>query len=236
MSFSGQSNTPWQRNVMQGHHQTGAFHQGPPQMFMQQSQQQQNNMAAFAHGSSGIPNSGNMFQGGGGGGGGGGNAVSYPTTSRTALNPMAFQQTGGNVGANQPQHYNSIGTVTKLNNDCGLVNDEVFFYRNACKGPEPKLGDRVIFEATYAHAGQFKWNATRIQVMQHQPQPQPLMGNIKPHGHTGYNPSNRHNSPNRMSPIRGGGGSNILDCHGRNERERRDRDRMQRSRDKDDVR
>uniref|UniRef100_A0A1B0GAE5 SAP domain-containing protein n=1 Tax=Glossina morsitans morsitans TaxID=37546 RepID=A0A1B0GAE5_GLOMM len=228
MSFAGQSSAPWQRNVMQGHPQGGAFHQGPPQMFMQAPQQ--NNMAAFGGG--GMASGGNMFPSGGGG------SVSYPQP-RTGLNPVAFQQgTGGGSGGGggQAQHYNSIGTVTKINNECGLVNDEVFFYRNVCKGPEPKLGDRVIFEATYSNTGQFKWNATRIQLMQHQPQP--LMGSGKGYNSISANdyqrggPLGRHNSPKRgISPIRGG-----ADRHSRHERERRERerDRPRRSRERDE--
>lgn len=213
MSYGGQSNAPWQRNVMQGHPQSGGFHQGT-QMFMQNAQQ--NNMAAFGHG--GMQGGGNMFPGGGAGGGG--NSVSYPQP-RSGLNPVAFQQGGGNQS-----HYNSIGTVTKMNNDCGLVNDEVFFYRNVCKGPEPKLGDRVIFEATYSNNGQFKWNATRVQLMQ---QPQPLMGSNKG-SYSSVAPPNdyqrgqmRHNSPKR-SPVRG-----------RHDRDHRDRERLHRSRDRDEV-
>ncbi|KAM7348866.1 cell division cycle and apoptosis regulator protein 1-like isoform 2-T2 [Cochliomyia hominivorax] len=214
MSYGGQSNAPWQRNVMQGHPQSGGFHQGT-QMFMQNAQQ--NNMAAFGHGGMQGGGSGNMFQGGGAGGGG--NSVSYPQP-RSGLNPVAFQQGGGGQS-----HYNSIGTVTKISNDCGLVNDEVFFYRNVCKGPEPKLGDRVIFEATYSNNGQFKWNATRVQLMQ---QPQPLMGSNKGN-YSSVAPPNeyqrgqmRHNSPKR-SPIRG-----------RHDRDHRERERLHRSRDRDE--
>ncbi|XP_065366379.1 cell division cycle and apoptosis regulator protein 1-like isoform X2 [Calliphora vicina] len=210
MSYGNQSNAPWQRNVMQGHPQSGGFHQGT-QMFMQNAQQ--NNMAAFGHGGMQGAGSGNIYPAGVG------NSVSYPQP-RSGLNPVAFQQ-GGN-----PQTHNSIGTVTKMSNDCGLVNDEVFFYRNVCKGPEPKLGDRVIFEASYSNNGQFKWNATRVQLMQ---QPQPLMGSNKG-SYSSVAPPNeyqrgqmRRNSPKR-SPIRG-----------RHERDHRERDRLHRSRDRDEA-
>lgn len=221
MSFGGQSNAPWQRNVMQGHPQANTFHQGTQQMFMQNAQQ--NNMAAFGHGGGMQGGGGNMYPSGGG------PSVSYPQP-RSGLNPVAFQQ-----GAGQSQsHYNSIGTVTKINNDCGLVNDEVFFYRNVCKGPEPKLGDRVIFEATYSNNGQFKWNATRIQLMQQHQQPQPLMGSSKSN-YSSVAPPNeyqrsqmRHSSPKR-SPVRAG-----ISRHDRDRRDR-ERDRSRRSRDRDDV-
>lgn len=218
MSFGGQSNAPWQRNVMQGHPQSGAFPQGS-QMFMQNAQQ--NNMAAFGHGGMQGGGSGNMFPGAGAGGGG--NSVSYPQP-RSGLNPVAFQQSGGGQS-----HYNSIGTVTKISNDCGLINDEVFFYRNVCKGPEPKLGDRVMFEATFSNNGQFKWNATRVQLMQ-QHQQQSIMGSNKASYGSGapandYRGQMRHNSPKR-SPVRS--------RHDRDHRER-ERERMHRSRDRDEV-
>ena len=218
MSFGGQSNAPWQRNVIQGHPQSGGFHQST-QMFMQNAQQ--NNMAAFGHGGMQGGGSGSMFPGTGAGGGG--NSVSYPQP-RSGLNPVAFQQGGGGQS-----HYNSIGTVTKISNDCGLINDEVFFYRNVCKGPEPKLGDRVMFEATFSNNGQFKWNATRVQLMQQHQQPS-LMGSNKASYGSGapasdYRGQMRHNSPKR-SPIRG--------RHDRDHRER-DRERMHRSRDRDEV-
>lgn len=113
----------------------------------QRQQQQGYNSQMFMQGGF---NQSNMF----------GAQVSYPQQQR--VNPMAFQQSGSG------QTYNSIGTVTKINSDCGLVNDEVFFYRNVCKGHAPKLGDRVLFEASYSTSGQFKWNATRIQLMPQQ--------------------------------------------------------------------
>ncbi|XP_075156283.1 cell division cycle and apoptosis regulator protein 1-like [Haematobia irritans] len=229
MSFGG--GQPWQRNNMMG--QQMQFMQTP----------QQNNMAAFQDGGM-YPNSGG---GGGGGmypnsgGGGGGSSVSYPM--RPGLNPVAFQGGnmggvgGGNGGGGGLAQYNSIGTVTKINNDCGLVNNEVFFYRNVCKGPEPKLGDRVIFESTYSSTGQFKWNATRIQMMQSKPQA-PMMntgrGSFGSPIPTGMDYSRndmlRYPSPKRglSPPLRG-------DRHDRDRRDRdRERDRLHRSRDRED--
>lgn len=250
MSFGGgQSNaTPWQRNVMPAHPQTSNFHQAPPHLFMQSSQP--TNMAAFGGHGGGLQTT--IFSNAGQ------RTVTFPQPVRSGLNPVAFQQapvgagnigggsgstSGGGGGGNlSQQHYNAIGTVTKINNDYGLVNDEVFFYRNVCKGVEPKLGDRVVFEATYTSGGQFKWNATRIQLMQ---QPQPLLGSNK--GHVGYNsnpsndgyhrglPMHRHNSPKRCSPLRGGGSSNLISDRHDRDRRNRERDRIRRSRERDDV-
>lgn len=214
MSYGGQSNA-WQRNVMQGNPQSGGFHQGT-QMYMQNAQQ---SMAAFGHGGMQGGGSGNMFPGGSVGGGGG-KLVSYPQP-RSGLNPVAFQQGGGSQS-----HYNSIGTVTKISNDCGLVNDEVFFYRNVCKGPEPKLGDRVIFEATYSNNGQFKWNATRVQLMQ---QPQPLMGSNKSsYGSVAASNDYQRGQMRRSSPKRS-------PVRARHERDHRESNRLQRSRERDEV-
>ncbi|XP_061394616.1 cell division cycle and apoptosis regulator protein 1-like [Musca vetustissima] len=237
MSFGGQSNA-WQRNMMQqGHPQSNSF----PQYggF-------QNNMASGFHGGGGgggVGGGGNMYPnagGDGGVGGGGGGSVQYPI--RTGLNPVAFQGSGvggGGGGGMPPQnrHYNSIGTVTKISNDCGLVNNEVFFYRNVCKGPEPKLGDRVIFEASYSTSGQFKWNATQIQLMPSKP---PMMNQMDAN----------YGSPGPMSndyPRGGGGGGGVqMQRHPspkrsalspiRHDRDRRggDRDRHRRSWDRDD--
>ena len=142
MSYGGQQNQAWQRKG--GFYQGGANQSG---MFMQQ--QHAASQSAFGHSA--------IFSQGGGGA----PSVAYPQQRSTILNPVAFQQP--NAGGQTMT--NSIGTVTKINNDCGLINDEVFFYRNACKGAIPKLGDRVMFEASYSTTGQFKWNATLIQLM-----------------------------------------------------------------------
>ncbi|XP_073831168.1 cell division cycle and apoptosis regulator protein 1-like [Musca autumnalis] len=224
MSFGGQSNA-WQRNMMQGHPQSNSF----------QQYGFQNNMASQFHGGGGGGGGGgNMYPNSGDGGVGGG-SVQYPI--RTGLNPVAFQGSGvGGGGGMQQQnrHYNSIGTVTKINNDCGLVNNEVFFYRNVCKGPEPKLGDRVIFEASYSTSGQFKWNATQIQLMPSKPQmmnqmdanygsPGPMSND---YARGGGGPMQRHPSPKRapLSPIR----------HERERRGERGGDRHRRSWDRED--
>ena len=42
------------------------------------------------------------------------------------------------------------------------------FQSTCVKGPQPKVGDRVLVEATYNANMPFKWNATRIQVLPNQ--------------------------------------------------------------------
>lgn len=60
------------------------------------------------------------------------------------------------------------GTVTKIMDNFGFVDEDVFFQMNCCKGPLPKLTDRVLVEASYNANMPFKWNATRIQVLPNQ--------------------------------------------------------------------
>ncbi|ELU05545.1 hypothetical protein CAPTEDRAFT_214786 [Capitella teleta] len=86
----------------------------------------------------------------------------------------------------QPKQRVFTGTVTKLHENFGFVDEDVFFQtrcsvaepqmvfhlsrNSSCvKGNLPKVGDRVLVEATYNINMPFKWNATRIQVLPNQP-------------------------------------------------------------------
>lgn len=63
------------------------------------------------------------------------------------------------------QMCSKIGIVTKYQNSYGFVDDEIIFHKNICKGGNiPKIGDRVLVEATFCNNSQFKWNATSVQV------------------------------------------------------------------------
>ncbi|XP_063969204.1 cell division cycle and apoptosis regulator protein 1-like [Lytechinus pictus] len=59
------------------------------------------------------------------------------------------------------------GTVTKLNDTFGFVDEDVFFQTNTPKGSMPKIGEHVLVEATHNASMPFtcKWNATRIQLL-----------------------------------------------------------------------
>ncbi|XP_035205018.1 cell division cycle and apoptosis regulator protein 1-like isoform X2 [Stegodyphus dumicola] len=73
--------------------------------------------------------------------------------------------------ASQQQQYKHrvfTGTVTKLHENFGFVDEDVFFQISAVKGNVPKAGERVLVEATYNPNMPFKWNATRIQVLPNQ--------------------------------------------------------------------
>nr|CAD7415635.1 unnamed protein product [Timema poppensis] len=98
--------------------------------------------------------------------------VSYPTPR--ALNPTAFSNTTvANVPAATVATPNTsakqrvfTGTVTKVHDNFGFVDEDVFFQTSCCvKGSNPQVGDRVLVEASYNPNMPFKWNATRIQVL-----------------------------------------------------------------------
>ncbi|KAL1492187.1 hypothetical protein ABEB36_012671 [Hypothenemus hampei] len=91
--------------------------------------------------------------------------VSYPNTR--GLNPNAFQSQGNTQNNPATKRKVFTGTVTQVHENFGFIDDEVFFSRNVCsKGSNPVMGDRVLCEATFNPSMPFKWNATRVQVMQ----------------------------------------------------------------------
>ncbi|GJQ87233.1 hypothetical protein Trydic_g8462 [Trypoxylus dichotomus] len=95
-------------------------------------------------------------------------AVTYPNPR--ALNPTAFQTQGVPPvqAAPNPSTKQRVftGTVTKVHDNFGFVDEDVFFQTTACvKGSNPMVGDRVLVEASYNPSMPFKWNATRIQVL-----------------------------------------------------------------------
>ncbi|GFQ79820.1 cell division cycle and apoptosis regulator protein 1 [Trichonephila clavata] len=71
----------------------------------------------------------------------------------------------------QQQQYKQrvfTGVVTKLHENFGFVDEDVFFQISSVKGNIPKAGERVLVEATYNSNSPFKWNATRIRVLPNQ--------------------------------------------------------------------
>ncbi|CAC5358395.1 Cell division cycle and apoptosis regulator protein 1 [Mytilus coruscus] len=108
--------------------------------------------------------------------------VSYP-------NPRQVQQ------AAPPKQRVFTGTVTKLHDNFGFVDEDVFFQTSCVKGLIPKVGERVLVEATYNPNMPFKWNATRIQLLPNQVgsnQGKPsVMGQPVPSSLMGDNPGNR---------------------------------------------
>lgn len=119
-------------------------------------------------------------------------SVSYPT-ART-LNQLTFssnqQQQHQPPPQQQPPHihqstqqasssqshskfstnrncFSGTGNVTNIQGDFGVIDDECCFYRQNCvKSIMPKLGERVLVEATTNHKNvNYKWQATRVQVL-----------------------------------------------------------------------
>lgn len=120
--------------------------------------------------------------------------IALPTTlASNQMQPIAYpaprpQMQQNPAGAKQRVF---TGSVTKLHDNFGFVDEDVFFqtrllvlqyilqtyrivvvdaFRNcfcySCvKGNLPKVGDRVLVEASYNANMPFKWNATRIQVL-----------------------------------------------------------------------
>lgn len=131
----------------------------------QQQQHQQNNSNQMSM----IPS----LVGGGGGGSLNSNqmynqTVAYPTRGgggTGGLNPNAFGGHQNNTPGAVQQTTSRVGVVTKIQNDFGFIDEEVFFHKNSCKGNYPKLGDRVLVEAAFSTNAAFKWNATRVQLM-----------------------------------------------------------------------
>ncbi|XP_076053970.1 cell division cycle and apoptosis regulator protein 1-like isoform X3 [Oratosquilla oratoria] len=99
--------------------------------------------------------------------------VSYPTP-RALAPPGSFNPpAAANNVPQQPQKQRVFtGTITKLCADFGFVDEDVFFQTSSCvKGQLPKVGDRVLVEASYNPNMPFKWNANRVQVI---PGPNPV--------------------------------------------------------------
>ncbi|PAV70305.1 hypothetical protein WR25_03043 [Diploscapter pachys] len=80
----------------------------------------------------------------------------------------AAAATGGQVNAQQRTF---IGTVTKMHESYGFVDDDVFFQHSVIRGAHPRIGDRVMVEAVFNPAMPFKWNAKCIQVLNKTVQP-----------------------------------------------------------------
>ncbi|XP_023715067.1 cell division cycle and apoptosis regulator protein 1 isoform X3 [Cryptotermes secundus] len=139
--------------------------------------------------------------------------VSYPTPR--ALNPTAFQ-TAATVAAvppvppatpnPSPKQRVFTGTVTKVHDNFGFVDEDVFFQTSSCvKGSNPVVGDRVLVEASYNPNMPFKWNATRIQVLPMTGAPAARAQNTLPKGFS----ATAQNSYNAVPPPDENSGSSF---------------------------
>ncbi|XP_015600550.1 cell division cycle and apoptosis regulator protein 1 [Cephus cinctus] len=215
--FGGGKNPPWVRNAGQGIQNIqqqmlgqamGGIGGQPMVQYQQQTQQvyqqslglQQPNitMASMATLGSNLPSgiAGQLYPQVA--------TVSYPTPR--ALNTNAFQQSVANVAQQVQQNVPAsstkqrvfTGTVTKVHDNFGFVDEDVFFQTSACvKGSNPVVGDRVLVEASFNPSMPFKWNATRIQVLP--------MGN-----NTNNTTTQQTNQTNRPQPSRPSGTYNAV--------------------------
>ncbi|KAL3278362.1 hypothetical protein HHI36_013691 [Cryptolaemus montrouzieri] len=165
--------------------------------------------------------------------------VSYPNPR--ALNTAAFQtpqnltplaqiQSGGNSNSGTKQRV-FTGTVTKVHDNFGFVDEDVFFQTNACvKGSNPVVGDRVLVEASFNPSMPFKWNATRIQVLptsgqnQHQ-SVRHSSSSSKSYNSSGYNAVPPPESNGNIGNNRSGTNRPKASLGGRGRERSRDRDR-----------
>ncbi|XP_062536508.1 cell division cycle and apoptosis regulator protein 1-like [Armigeres subalbatus] len=241
MAFN-QKNPPWQRNAGQsiaGMQTIVSFPQAQPVFNQGMGLQQQQNLSLIPQ--MGLQQQQIYSQ-----------AVQYPTSR--PINTLAFQnqqqaqqsaqinQGSSKFNPNQ-RVFSGTGHVTKVQNDFGFIDEEVFFHKNVCKGLFPKVGDRVLVEAAYNQNMPFKWNATRVQVLQSASSSSANSGSSSRHasnyGTTQTSSADRSGrsrySPRKSSPDRHGHRSSNRDSRDDDDRRRRREDRdADRHRDKRD--
>ncbi|XP_027205067.2 uncharacterized protein LOC113798701 [Dermatophagoides pteronyssinus] len=78
------------------------------------------------------------------------------------------QQQQSNLGPTKQ----TTGTITKILDNFGFIDDSVFFPLSVVKGgaSQVKVGDKVFFECTYSKNLPFNWNATIVQPIHHHQQ------------------------------------------------------------------
>ena len=82
--------------------------------------------------------------------------------------PSARTQITAGPGPGEPKQRFFTGTVTKLHDKFGFVDEDVFFQTSVVKGDMPRIHERVLVEASYSSSMPFKWNASRVQVLPNQ--------------------------------------------------------------------
>ncbi|XP_049786967.1 cell division cycle and apoptosis regulator protein 1-like isoform X2 [Schistocerca cancellata] len=163
--------------------------------------------------------------------------VSYPTPR--SLNPTAFQSAPVTAvppvpPANpnpSPKQRVFTGTVTKVHDNFGFIDEDVFFQTSCCvKGSNPVVGDRVLVEASYNPNMPFKWNATRIQVL-----PMSTANTTqRPQNKQGFTTAPSQNTYNAVPPPAENSGSGNNYGNRSNQRKSSRQDRKDRARETDD--
>uniref|UniRef100_A0A182JLW2 Uncharacterized protein n=1 Tax=Anopheles atroparvus TaxID=41427 RepID=A0A182JLW2_ANOAO len=206
MAFN-QKNPPWQRNAghqsISGMQAIVSFPQAQPVYNPNIGMQQQQNISILPQ--MGMQQQQALYS----------QTVQYPTNR--PINAIGFQNQQQSQPTQSPVSQNSskfnpnsrvfsgTGMVTKLQNDFGFIDDEVFFHKNTCvKGVIPKVGDRVLIDAAYNSNMPFKWNASRVQVLQSSNSSSSGHGNssqVRSHS-TLYSNASSHQTDSRSSNAR----------------------------------
>ncbi|XP_065333777.1 cell division cycle and apoptosis regulator protein 1-like isoform X4 [Cloeon dipterum] len=145
------------------------------------------------------------------------------------------------------------GVITKLHENFGFIDEEVFFNLSVvAKGHPPVVGERALVEASFNPSMPFKWNATKVQVLPSDRQnsngnvggfggvPPPQFGGVATGGSSGGgNDTYGSNEQTRNRPaerrrevLRRGSRERDRDAERERERERR-RDDRQKEREKE---
>ncbi|KAL3177290.1 hypothetical protein MRX96_009973 [Rhipicephalus microplus] len=98
----------------------------------------------------------------------GGASLGYGTTQTAAARLLGAAAATSGVTSPSSRQRVFTGTVTKLHDNFGFVDEDVFFQTCVIKGTMPKVGERVLVEASYNATMPFKWNAYRIQLLANQ--------------------------------------------------------------------
>ncbi|XP_077543341.1 cell division cycle and apoptosis regulator protein 1-like isoform X1 [Haemaphysalis longicornis] len=98
----------------------------------------------------------------------GGANLGYGSTQAAAARLLGAAAASTGVASPSTKQRVFTGTVTKLHDNFGFVDEDVFFQTCAIKGTMPKVGERVLVEASYNPNMPFKWNAYRIQLLANQ--------------------------------------------------------------------
>ncbi|KAK0403550.1 hypothetical protein QR680_016989 [Steinernema hermaphroditum] len=143
------------------------------------------------------------------------NAMAQQAAAVRAMQQQQQQQQAAAAGQSAKTNQRTfIGTVTKMHETYGFVDDDVFFQVSVVRGGPIHTGDRVMVEASYNPSMPFKWNAYRIQpvvdqaTIQHRPAPgiAPTYGNVATpvNGRTGQPPGRwapQAPTPTHQQPI-----------------------------------
>ncbi|CAG2112219.1 unnamed protein product, partial [Medioppia subpectinata] len=93
------------------------------------------------------------------------------------LSNNSTQSHGPQTGDVSKQSRSLTGTVTKLLDNFGFIDDSVFFQLSAVKGGDVLVGDKVYCECSYSDHLPFKWNATKVHLVHTGGRPNPSAPN-----------------------------------------------------------